>query len=146
MVECKDMQKMAQAMLPLMTAAWQLTPSKENTISYYLMDAGQKCYVSGPNDDNTLVLPQIFMDRRIVIDAGAKEMMAKMQATLLKKDTQASNGSDDKLKFKEKLKNFQSKASIENCGSAITIGPTIAKGQHKIALAKHIINACRTVP
>ncbi len=93
-------------MPPLMEVARQLTPFEENKIGCHLLDAGQKRYVYGPNDDNTPVLSYVFIDKRIVIAAGAKKMIAKMQEILLKKDAEASNGGDDMLKFKEKLKSF----------------------------------------
>jgi hypothetical protein len=135
------MQKMAQAMPPLMKAPHPLTIEEECAIGYYKMDAGRKRYVCGPGDEDSKVLSHVFVDESMVISAGAQELMEEMQAILFKKDGEAAG--QDKLEFEEKLKGFRSPDNIENRSRAITFGPTIARGQHKIAPAKHIELACK---
>jgi hypothetical protein len=66
--------------------------------------------------------------------------MEEMQEILLEKNGEA-NG-QDVLMFEEQLKSFRSTDNIENRGRALTFSPTIARGQHKIAPAKHFELAC----
>ncbi len=61
----------------------------------------------------------------MVISAGAKVLIDEMQEILLQKNGKA-NG-QDVLVYKEKLKSFCSVDNIENCGRAITFGPTISR-------------------
>jgi hypothetical protein len=134
------MQKMAQAMPSLMKAARPLTSEEEIGIGYYEMDPGRKRYVCGPGDGDQRVLSHVFVDESMVIFAGAREVIEEKQAILLHKTREAAG--QVVLDFKEKLKSFRSPDNIENRGRAITFGPTIARGQHKIAPAKHIQLAC----
>jgi hypothetical protein len=140
-VDHTDMEKMAQAMPPLMKAARPLMAEEENEIGYTKMDAGQKRYVCGHDDGGLEVLSHVFVDEAMVIAAGAKDAMVEMQAILLKKGAVVDG--NETLEFKERMKQYRSKDNIGNCGRAITLGPTIATGQRKIAPVKHIQLACK---
>ncbi len=67
-------------------------------------------------------------------------MMEEMQEILLQRNGEAN--SQDVLVFEKELKSFCLADNIENRGRAITFGPTIVRGQYKIAPAKHIELAC----
>jgi hypothetical protein len=139
-IERKDMQKMAQAMPTLMKAPRLLTSEEAIGIGYYKMDADRKRYGYSPGHRDQRVLSHVFVDKSMGMSACAREVMEEMQAILLHKTGEAAG--QDVHEFKEKLKSFQLPDNIENHGRAITFGLTIAPGQHKIALAKHIELAC----
>ncbi len=123
-----------------MKAPCPLTSEEEIGIRYYKMDTGRKRYVCGLGDRDQRVLSHVFVDECMVISAGAREVMEEMKAILFHKTGEAAG--QDVPEFEEKLKSFRSPDNIENCGRAITFSPTIARGQHKIAPAKHIKLAC----
>jgi hypothetical protein len=79
------MQKMAQAMPPLMKVPCPLTAEEEVLIGYSKMDAGRKRYVCGPDDGDEKVLSHVFVDESLVISAGAKELWKRCKRYCLRK-------------------------------------------------------------
>jgi hypothetical protein len=123
-IECKDMQKMTQAMPTLLKAPRLLTSEEESVIGYYKMDAGRKHYIYRSCDRDQRLLPHVSVDESMVILAGARKVMEEMPVIFLHITGEAAR--QEVLEFEEKPKSFQSPVTIKNRGRAITFGPTIA--------------------
>ncbi len=72
-----DICLMAEAMPQLLAAGRSLLAEKDNMMKYYEVSASAPRYVCGSSSDNMPVLSHLYIDKHMVIDAGACGLMEK---------------------------------------------------------------------